>query len=165
MEQFQYLLPTKLNLDDTPLNLKSDQAFFLRGINIETSIDAGNKGGNRFQLKPEPGNYLYTNVALPEGINKVVGSYVFVETTQVYVWVENSNGNHLIYRINGKTRTYDIVYRFCPGYVLGGSPEYFVAKGRATIKSLCRYKADGSTELYQELLWVDNRNENCRGNK
>lgn len=112
MQIGQVLIPRKLDLDSSPLNIQSDTAYFMKGIDIDW-VNSGDGVASAGELKPMQSNQLYCSVALPEGENQVIGFYFFEEATEGYVVVYNSNKNHLIYRLEGRTGQCRIVYRFC----------------------------------------------------
>jgi hypothetical protein len=109
----QLLIPRKLDLDSSPLNIPFDTSYFMKGIEVDW-LNSGDGIANSGEVKPEQGNQLYCSVVLPAGENQVIGYYFFEEATEGYVIVYNSNNNHLIYRLEGLTGQCRVVYRFCP---------------------------------------------------
>ena len=154
----QTLIPIFSDMDTSESYIKSDKAFFLKGISPERQ--SSNTEGD---LKPKEGNYLYCSVALPEGENICIGAYEYLEEKQVYIVVLNSEGNHLVYRISANVSQCQIVYRFCkdfPGIV--NDPRYWFSEGRIAIKSIERFKPDGTKEIYKEMHLVNKKVKNIR---
>lgn len=155
-----------MDLDSSPLYIKEDKAFFLKGVVLDFSANPEQanspEGQNAGEIKPEESNMLYCSVKLPFGRNICVGSLAFEEAGEVYVWVHNSEGNHLIYRLTAKQGGCQIVYNFCKGYDWPLDPKYFIHEGRAVIESICRVLPDGTKELYKELYWVNGYSQNHR---
>lgn len=158
----QRLLPLGIDMDTDFLYLKSDKAYFLKGITQGWTINKGN-GQNELTLKPEESNVLYCSVPLPAGKNKLIGYYYYSEANEGYSIVFNSNGDHLIYRIRGIDMTAEIVYKFCNGFKgITNKPRDFFSEGRIAMKSLCRFIPGGGKELYKELYLVNKKVDNLR---
>lgn len=149
-----------VDFDTSPLYIKSDKAFFLKGVETAWTIKDGN-GQNAYEIKPSESNYLYCSVVLPEGKNKVIGYYYFKEGNEGYVITYNSLGYHLIYRLRGNDGQCEIVYRFCRNFKgISNKPRFFFSEGRIEMKSLCRYKPDGTKELLKFLFLVNKQVDN-----
>lgn len=154
----QTFLPLNLDLDTSELYIKSDKSFFLKGITSEWQT--GNTAG---EFKPEESNYLYCSVTLPEGENRCIGAYEYLEAREVYIVVHNSEGYHLIYRIEAATGSCNIVYRFCKDFSgITKNPKDWFNEGRITIKSICKYSPAGAKILYKELHLVNKKVKNIR---
>ena len=158
----QRLLPMSINMDVDNLYIKSDAAYFLKGITQGWTINKG-EGQNEMVLKPSESNKLYCSVDLPAGKNKVIGYYYYAEANEGYVCTYNSNGNHLIYRIRGIDGTGEIVYKFCKDFKgITNKPKDYFSEGRIAMKSLCRFIPGGGKELYKELYLVNKKIDNLR---
>lgn len=163
MQLGQQLIPVGVDFDSSNLYLKSDRAFFLKGIETSWVINGGN-GQNAIELKPAESNFLYTTVQLPQtGINTVIGYYFYAEALEGYVIVHNEAGYHFIYRIRGIDGQAEIVYNFCKDFKgISKKPKYYFSEGRIAMKSLCRFLPDGSQELYKEMYLVNKKVDNLR---
>lgn len=162
MQLGQRLLPMGVTFDLSPLYIPSDKAFFLKGVETSWVINEG-KGQNSGEIKPSESNYLYCSVALPDGDNKVIGYYYFKEGFEGYCVVWNSQGYHLIYRLKAIDGSCEVVYRFCRNFKgITNKPRDFFSEGRIEMKSLCRYKPDGTKDLYKELYLVNKKVDNLR---
>lgn len=164
MQIGQKLIPGKIDFDSNPLDIPADTSYFMKGIQIDwenNTVAGGNNSGN---LKPQESNYLYCSIQLPKlGSNTVIGYYYFAEAIEGYVIVHNTQGQHLIYRLEGKTGQCKIVYRFCQGLLgITADPLDFFSEGRIAMKSLCRFLPDGTRELYKEMLLVNKKVPNLR---
>ena len=162
MKLGQRLIPGGVDFDSSPVYIKSDRAYFLKGID-NTWVINGGQGQNAIDLHPSESNTLYCSVPLPSGKSKVIGYFYYSEANEGYVIVYNSRGNHFIYRLQGTIGSCQIVYSFCPGFKgISNKPRYFFSEGRIDMKSLCRYLPDGSKELYKELYLVNKQVDNLR---
>ena len=162
MQIGQVLIPFGVDMDSSPVYIKSDRAFFLKGV--ETSwLNTSSGSQNAIELKPAESNYLYCSVNLPAGENVVIGYYYYGEGNEGYVVVFNSDGYHFIYRLRGNDGRCEIVYNFCRNFSgISRKPRYYFSEGRITMKSLCRFLPDGSAELYKELHLVNKKVNNLR---
>ena len=57
----QKLIPLGIDFDSSPLYIKSDKAFFLKGIEQGWLINGGN-GQNGYEFKPAESNVLYCSL-------------------------------------------------------------------------------------------------------
>ena len=158
----QHLIPMGIDFDTSPLYIKSDKAYFMKGIESGWSM-VGGEGQNAAELKPAESNTLYCSVNMPDGDNTVIGYYYYSEGNEGYIIVHNSKGFHFIYRLRGNDATCELVYNFCQNFKgISKNPKYFFSEGRIAMKSLCRYKTDGTKELYKELYLVNKQVDNLR---
>lgn len=161
MQFGQKLIPLSANLDTSPLYLKDTEAFFIKGVRADWQNKSDSS--NEMEIKPIQGNYVYCSIELPEGENKVIGTYEYIEGVEGYVVLFNSNGNHLIYRIRTNGEPCEIVYRFCKDFKgITDNPKDYFSEGRITIKSICKYRPDGSKFLLKEMYLVNKNVENIR---
>lgn len=155
----QKFIPIGIDFDSSELYIKTDKAFFMKGL----SMDWVDNGQNEFELKPIESNYLYCSIELPDGENTCIGSYMYVEGKECYIVVHNSNGFHLIYRIKGETDNCEVVYRFCQNFNgITKNPRDYFSEGRIAIKAICKYLPDGNKQLYKELYLVNKKVKNIR---
>lgn len=159
----QKLIPLGIDMDSSPLYIKTDKAYFFKGIEHGWYIEAAT-GQNGYELKPKESNTLYCSLStLPRGTNTVIGFYYFAEATEGYIIVHNSLGHHLIYRLKGYNGGCEKVYDFCDSVKgITARPRDWFSEGRIAMKSLCRYKSDGTKELYKEMLLVNKKVDNMR---
>lgn len=163
MDLGQRLLPLGVDKVTSAQYLKSDKAFFLKGLETTWLVNNGS-GSNALELKPSESNFLYTTVLLPvTGENTVIGYYYFQEANEGYVVVYNSEGYHFIYRIRGNDGTAEIVYNFCRWFKgITNKPKDYFSEGRIVIKSLCKIFPDGSKELFKSLHLVNKKVDNIQ---
>jgi len=162
MDLGQIILPYGVDIDIDPTLIKSEKAFFLKGIETDWVINGG-QGQNAKKLKPAESNYLYCSINLPEGVNMLIGYHYHSESNEGYCIVHNSNGNHLIYRIRGIDQTAEVVYRFCKNFEgITNNPKDFFNEGRIAIKSFCKIKSNGDKELVKFLYLVNSKIENLQ---
>lgn len=162
MQLGQQLLPVSIDFDTSPLYIKQDKAYFLKGLETGNLIKGG-EGQNSLEFKPPESNYLYCSIEMPAGINTVIGYYYYAEASEGYVIVHNNLGDHFIYRLRGIDGVCQKVYDFCPtqkGIYL--NPKYYFSEGRIAIKSICRFLPDGTKEMYKEMILVNKKVENIR---
>lgn len=151
MAHSEKILPTELNLDISPEYLGSDKARFIR--NLDYSLYAGKQeGSNLMVYKPLQSAELYDpSFVLPEGRNFPVGKKVSRGTSEVYVFVWNSLGNHSIYRIRGGKCQF--VY-IGPELKFSLDPEHFVGEGRCSVFVVCRGR-----ENLTYIVWTNSLND------
>lgn len=141
----QRLIPTKINLDLAPEYFDGKTARFIKNLTPYVSTTNENSGAtegkNSGKQKPLQSNELYVNVPLPEGSLKV-GDFSSKETNEVFICIYNSDKQHLIYRINGNSRTVDIVYHG-EDLKFKLNPENFIAEGSAWLEVI--YLTDPAT--------------------
>lgn len=156
------LIPTKVNTD---LSANYFDEFTARIIkNLTSYVGATNEyegiteGQNISVLKPLQANELYAPVQLPAGTNYCIGAKGFAQVNRIYVWVWNSNCNHLIYRINGDTRTVEIV-KIDPCFNFQLDPKYFIHESGAWLEVLYLTDPDtGQNVTKEDLYWTDGFN-------
>lgn len=156
------LIPLKCNSDLAAQYFTKEYARYIK--NLSSSIGATDEydgieeGQNQGVLKPLQANELYTTVNLPEGENFTIGGKGFAEVNEAYVWVWNSLGNHCIYRLNGNTRTSEIVkIDSCFNFKL--SPDFFIHESGAELVVV--YLVDPETNetlTKKDLYWTDGTN-------
>lgn len=130
----QRLLPQRIDIDSYPAFNAPDTARFIKNLVYEmgdTSSATNSQTSAVGAYKPIQSVVKYLqSLILPDNPtdNFPIGHYDSKETREVFVFIYNKKGNHLIYRLNGNDASYDIVY---PGPELGFiiSPEFFVHQG------------------------------------
>lgn len=155
-------IPIKCNTD---LSANYFDEFTARIIkNLTSYVGATNEyediteGQNVAMLKPLQSNELYAPIPLPEGINFCVGAKGFAQTNEIYVCVWNSNKNHLIYRINGNTRTGEIV-KIDPCFNFQLDPRYFIHESAMWLEVLYLIDPDTNQKVIKkDLYWTDGYN-------
>jgi hypothetical protein len=120
MQQLKQIRPLSVNTDIDELLMKDTEARFLKnyriGINVNDNLNTGTGDG-----APQGSNFgkgtaiqsstpAAAGLVLPEGKNQCIGSYECQETNELYWFNWNSNGNHGVYRLNGKDATAQVVY-------------------------------------------------------
>lgn len=132
-------------LDPAAKYLKDTQARFL--LNCERSVNNSDSGGgaNEGYLTPVPSNRLLPFTAMPPGTNTRTGSFESKKSGRTYVWVHNSLGNHLLYRINRDLS----LQKVFQGPELALSPE-----PRHAIRNAYVFVVEGR----EYVVWVDGKN-------
>ena len=157
-------IPIKCNTDLSPDYFDEFTAVFIK--NLSTYIGANNEigaataGQNVAVLKPLQANEIYCNLANePDpGQNICVGAKGFPQVNRVYVWVWNPNGNHFIYRINGDTRTCEMV-KIDPCFNFQLDPKHFIHDTAAWLEVFTLVDPDTGLEVVkEELYWTDGFN-------
>jgi hypothetical protein len=153
------LIPTKCNTDIAADYMPVEYARFIK--NLTSYVGATNEyagikeGQNELKLKPLQANELYVQVQLPVGDNFCIGAKGFPITNEVYVLVYNSLNNHCIYRVNGNTRTSEIL-AISPLFNFQLKPEYFVGEAQITLDVHKYIDPDTGEELTKkDLYWTD----------
>ena len=156
------LIPLKINLDLAAEYMPVETARFIKNLSSyvgATDEYAGIKEGqNELKLKPLQSNEVYVTVELPEGDNFCIGAKGFPITNEVYVFVWNSKNNHCIYRVNGSSRTSEIVY---VGSDLNFQlkPEYFIGEAQCQLDVHKYINPDtGEETIKKDLYWTDGFN-------
>ena len=103
MSATQKFIPHKgIDVDSDELYLTEANACFIKNLTYEVNdnntanIDEGSNAG---AFTPLESNTRLCNLQLPTGKNFCIGYYESRELAEGYVFVWNSNNNHLIYRI------------------------------------------------------------------
>jgi hypothetical protein len=140
-------IPQFINVDLHDSLLPNNAARFIKNLvySLDDTVSATtDKSGSTGVLKTFQSTQQYlSNLVLPEGENTVIGTCTVPETKEILVLVHNSLSNHIIYRINGSDRTYDVVYnRADLNFIL--RPENFVHSGGAHVEVI--YVTDPVTE-------------------
>lgn len=144
----QKIIPKAINIDLYPGLMPPEAARFIKGLVYElgdTSTATNSQNSATGAFKPIQSVVRYIDdLVLPDAPedNFSIGHLDVKETREVYVFVHNRNENHTIYRINGNSGTYDIVYQ---GSELRFSlnPEHFIHEGGAYLKII--YVTDPET--------------------
>lgn len=143
--------------------MQPTQARFIKNLiySIEDTSDAaGGSKGQTGVLKPQQSNAAYIdNLVLPEGYNHYIGGFGVKELRQVFAFIYNDRGNHIIYRLNGTDQTYDIVYQKSTlNFQL--QPEYFVAATSCWLEIVTITNPDTyQKEVRTFLFFTDGYNE------
>jgi hypothetical protein len=130
----QKFFPTGMNLDLHEGRITPVLSTFIKGLHAEVSTNPnlkGSEGGNVGVLKKHESNFSKLDFVMPEGVNRACGVREFKKTREVYVWVWNSNNNHLIYRIIGGGKS-EIVYQH-PDLDFQLRPANFIMGRRAAL--------------------------------
>lgn len=126
--------------------MRPDLATFIKNLVYEiadTADAAAAKGSQTGVFKPLQSNEIYIdNLVLPPGFCQNCGNFSFRELKQVFVFIYNSEGQHLVYRLNGENQTYNVVYQ---GPLLNFqlAPEFFIHKGGCWLEQI--FIADPAT--------------------
>lgn len=158
----KYIPYRGVNTDISNQLMQNDQARFIKNLVYsldDAAIASDSKGSQTGVFKPLQSNALYIDdLVLPDGYNQTIGYLSSKETKEVYVFVYNSEGNHLIYKLNGYNQTYNIVYHGSElNFIL--QPENFIAQGGAYLEIV--YVTDpvtGDEVKRKFLMFTDGEN-------
>lgn len=160
----RYIPLLGVNIDLAPSKIPKDTATFIKNLTyaIQDTADGGKSAGADTGIfKTDQANKKYVDdFVLPEGDNYCIGALSSKETKQVFVWIYNSNKNHLVYVLNGETQTFDVMLH---GDYLNFqlNPENFIHLGAATLAILYITDPDtGDKKRKSFISWCDNYNPN-----
>jgi len=161
MQKSKKIIPVKVNTDLSSAYLDEFTSRYIKNCTTsEATTDAYSdikEGNNAASLKRYQSNELYVPFNLPEGQNYCIGAKGFAVTNEVYVFIYNSNLNHSIFRVNGSSRTTDLVYQnSCLNFQL--NPEYFVAS-IVLIPVKLTDPDTNETVTKRDLYWCDGFND------
>lgn len=158
-------LPFKINCDLSENYFDPFTAQFILNLsaNVGTNNIAGaaTGGKNIAVLKPLQSNEIYCTLSnIPDGDNFCIGAKGFPTVNRVYCFVWNSKGLNFIYRINGDTRTCEMVYldknKTCLPFTL--SPKNFMHEYGVYLEVFVLIDPDTGQELTKEdLTWTDGK--------
>lgn len=154
--------PSYINMDVYEGHMPANAARFIKNLIYtldDTSEADASKGGQGGAAKPIESTLLYIDsLTLPEGYCQSIGAFSFKELKQVFVFVYNENSNHVIYRLNGSNKTYNIVKQ---GPVLNFqlNPENFIHQGGCWVESIfITDPATGERKRRTFLMFTDGIN-------
>lgn len=162
MAQSNKIIPLKINLDLSSNYFDDFTARFIKNLSsyvgANNEIGSNTSGENIAVLKPLQSNEIYAPISLPDGDNIVIGARGFALVNRVYVFVYNSEGNHLIYRINGSDRTCEIV-KVDTLFNFQLDPKYFIGEGQCHLEVNTFVNPDNGEEVtIEDLYWTDGLN-------
>jgi hypothetical protein len=120
MQKINFHKITHVVTDNDESLLKSGESPYIKGYRIAFNKNANTTHGSGADVSI--GNNLgvgtpiqanskaCVNLLLPKGKNKCIGTREFVETNELYYFNYNSEGNHGIYRVDGRNMNCQIVY-------------------------------------------------------
>jgi len=157
-------IPLVVNTDLSYNYLDNYTASFLKNLTsysgANNEIGSNTAGENQAVLKPLQSNEIYCDLQNePDpGKNFCVGAKGFPQVNRVYIWAWNPNGNHFIYRINGDSRTCEMV-KIDPCFNFQLDPRYFIHESGAWLEVFTLVDPDTGNELIkEELYWTDGFN-------
>jgi hypothetical protein len=160
--QTSKIIALKCNLDLSANYFDEFTARFIKNLSsyvgANNEIGSNTSGENIAVLKPLQSNEIYAPISLPDGDNIVIGARGFALVNRVYVFVYNSEGNHLIYRINGSDRTCEIV-KVDTLFNFQLDPKYFIGEGQCHLEVNTFVNPDNGEEVtIEDLYWTDGLN-------
>jgi len=158
MQKLSVNKPINVNTDTNEALLKPSEASYLKNYRISFNKNQGQgnqEGGNFGVGTPYNSTEKAVNLLMPAGKNKCVGSKEILETNELYYFNWNSNGNHGIYRINGDTRTADIVM-VDPKLNFSRDPKHFIAGHRVALKVIYQADETQSKKIKEMFLMFTN---------
>ncbi len=130
--------PTEWVTDIDEKYLSPAQAFYIKNREYFTNIHGATfNGQNLGKSSPAAANYPACNLQMPGGENYSMGTYSCDRTSEVYIFILNSNKVSFIYRVNSKSC--DIVYDE-PCYKPSAEPKNAITQWRVwlDVKDTCK---------------------------
>lgn len=146
------------NCDVDKKLLNNSQAFYIKNRDFFTNLHTNAKGQSLGKNTSLNGNLLMCEVSYMLGEKYAVGSYYAELTNETYVWVYNSLGRNIIYRLSEKLGDVgcDVVYDFeCLN--LSVEPKNAITQWRATLLYDKTCKSWGG----KRLVWADGEQIYC----
>ncbi len=166
MAEQNKVLPFKVNCDLSENYFDAYTAKFIKNLTATVGASDINgeakAGANIAKQKPLQSNEIYCTLAnIPEGENFAIHAKGFSQVNRVYVWVWNSLGSNFIYRINGDTRTCEMVYldkdAACLPFTL--DPKYFIHESGSWLEVFSLVNPDtGESLIKEDLYWTNGLN-------
>lgn len=164
MSESNKYIPTKVNTDLSENYFDEFTAKFLKnvttGVGTSDINGSATSGQNTGALKPLQSNEIYCDLENePDaGQNICVGARGFPEVNRVYVFAWNPNNNHFIYRINGDTRSCEMV-KIDPCFNFQLDPKYFIHDAGCWLEVFTLVDPETDEKLVkEELYWTDGFN-------
>lgn len=151
-------IPIKINRDASYIKATKGDAVFLKDCSLDVSVKNGTNGEFGVR-KPNIGNILPDGVGtetpylfkLPQGINRTIGSYEFVELSEFYWFVWNENGKHTInYMDRSASNPIKVYEGSCLGFV--NDLEYSIPEQNVHIRIVWDVDDSGVKTLKEKLL-------------
>jgi hypothetical protein len=126
------LIPNKINLDKASELMEPNEARFIKNLTAYLGANGQyqgvKEGHNQGKLKSVQANEIYVFIQELASTTEsyIIGSFPSKETNSVFAFLWTDNGNNIIYRINGKNRSYDIVWRGQLNWQR--KPEHFISE-------------------------------------
>lgn len=161
-QESQNILPLSLNLDSSYESLQENESPFIKdlssSLNGNPDIGIGsnnpvNEGQNVLVLTPTRSNVAISDISMPEGYNKNIGSFESITTQQLFYFNYNINEDHGIYVFNGNTSVWSKVI-VDPELLFSDDPTAFMANHRVTL----RVRKDENDEVIEEYLLITDGN-------
>lgn len=149
-----------LNLDIDELRFPDNTAYWIKNLRWNTTKNnaiALGEGANQGVLTPLEGAYKKSSIVLPAGENTTIGTYECKETNHLYVFIYNSENNHLIYRISGTDGITQKVYQGPLNFK--NNPENYIAEGRCLVRVVPYINKNNEEELRSYLIFTDNSDD------
>jgi hypothetical protein len=159
----QKIIPHKgVDLDNSELYIEEMRAVFMKNMTFNTDDNersSMDEGSNQFVFTPLEANSRYCNIQLPGGTNYACGFHYAPDINQAFGFVFNSDGNHLIYTLYGKTGVCQkVVQSSCLGFKL--DPRNFISEGRCHAAITCYFnKKRNVQENRTQLIFTINDGE------
>lgn len=148
-----------MDMDSDEAYLDQTHVAFMKNITDKTGDNNAaeiDEGSNMRTFRPLESNSKLCNLQLPAGKNFCCGYHESREHNEGYVFVWNSEKNHLIYRINGSSGECQIVKQD-PDFNFQLKPEHFIAQTRCVLISTTFFnKITDTEEVRKFLIFTDN---------
>lgn len=140
---------------------KPDSAKFIKNLRIGFNRNGravgseANSGSNMGARTPLLSNIACSNLPLPYGFNKSLGSYESQETNELYYFNYNGSGNHGIYMIDGSTmQAHTLIVDPKLGFSL--LPQFAIPAHRVHLKVIYSTNAAGERIVKEKYLMFTN---------
>lgn len=149
--------------DSDELYKSPEHAAFIKNMCLDLTVNRstsegadGREGDNKGTFTPPESTGEMCPIPLSDGDNYCIGYYEAKETNEGYVFVFNSQGNHVIYVLDGATGYCNLVMRDpCLRFRL--HPEYFINSTRCVLQVVSVFnKSTGLLEKKKFLVFTDN---------
>ncbi len=158
----------RLNLDNNVVKQQKGDARFIKDCTLDIEISSGDNNmqqGNALVRKPSIGNRLveniyYDNWRLPQGENKAIGAFEFVELGEVYWFVYNSEREHTINFIDKNANiASEVIKSKCLNFQL--DKQYSIAESSVSIRIVYDVNENTGVKTIKEkfLIFTDGYNE------
>lgn len=167
MAKSQKIIPSNgmdLSVDES--YMPESMARFIKGWNLLVNNNQSNdndggleNGANAYVFTPEQANELFATQSMPLGINKCIhGGYV-TETNRFYSCIWNSNGNHSIWQLDGKSRTATkVIESSCLDFKYDA--KHFISQTRFTYATYDYF--DKNSNVKKTKTWIFLTDDNSR---
>lgn len=141
MQKDIILKPLSVNTASDEYNMKTEEAYFIKGNRITINRNANNEAGSGSDMAlghnfgagtPALSNMVAVTLPLPLGYNKCLGAYESEETNELYYFNYNDTLQHGIYILSGETLQVDSFID--PELAFSLDPRYAIPEHRVSLR-------------------------------